>query len=241
MQDQEYQDIGLAFLGSLVPGIIHNLATPLSGVLGATQLLEKRVSSITDLLRDLDRLDETERNELIKQFDRNRTNVDILAKNARHLADILQVIVQRINRGNSTVKDSHCINELLQSEIRFLEANLTFKHKVKKQISLGSDTSAAKFVYGHVANVIDEYVTCVLAAHDLTKGLIEMDFTTTSTETHVQLIMEARYQAGDSEATESDVLAICLERLQTSGWSVQEEKRTGYCKLCLSIPRRLSP
>ena len=38
--DLKSQD--LTFVGSLLPGILHNMATPLSGVIGATQLMEMR-------------------------------------------------------------------------------------------------------------------------------------------------------------------------------------------------------
>lgn len=240
-QDKEFQDLELAFLGSLVPGIIHNMATPLSGVLGATQLLEKRASQISELLTDLERLGEAEQAELLKHLDRNRTNVDILARNAKHLAEILQCLVQRINRGSSSVKEYHSLNELLQNELHFLEANLTFKHKVKKQLSLGEEISTIKYVYGYVATTIDEFVTSCMVAHDVKNGMMEIDFITMPGDTSMALIIEARYPADEPVVSECSTLAYCFDLLRGDDWTVEYECSGNKRRLRLLCPKLTVP
>jgi signal transduction histidine kinase len=240
-QDQEFQDLELAFLGSLVPGIVHNLATPLSGVLGATQLLEKRTETISDMLTDGQDFGETERSELLKQLDRNRANVDILARNARHLADILRGLVQRINRGSSGVREYYPLNELLQDELRFLDANLAFKHKVRKQVTLGAEVRTIKYVYGHVAAAVDEFVTASMAAHDFRQNGMEMDFRTEPGETHVELRIEARSSHLTARADEESTLCRCLDLLRDEGWTVEMEYREGLRRMRLLCPRQTAP
>lgn len=240
-KSQELQELELAFLGSLVPGIIHNLATPLSGVLGATQLLEKRTSSISELLEGIDRLNEAERAELDKQLDRNRANVDILARNAKHLADILQCLVQRINRGASTVREFHSLNELLQNELRFLESNLTFKHKVKKQVTLGNEVPTAKFVYGNVSTTIDEFIVTGMESHDLRHGVMEMDFITEARDTSMALTIEIRYQPQSDASQDWSTLHCCLDLLRSEGWIAEYECGEGRMRLCLQCPKLSIP
>jgi hypothetical protein len=240
-QDKEFQDLELAFLGSLVPGIIHNMATPLSGVLGATQLLEKRASQIGELLADINRLGEVEQAELLKHLDRNRTNVDILARNAKHLADILQCLVQRITRGSSSIKEYHSLNELLQNELRFLEANLTFKHKVKKQVSLGEEITTIKYVYGYVATTIDEFVTSCMAVHDAKNGMMEMDFMTVPGDGCMTITIEARYPADEPVVAECGTLACCFDLLRGDGWTVEYECMGSKRRLNLHCPKLTVP
>jgi len=213
LHQQEFQTLDLAFLGSLLPGIIHNFATPLSGVLGATQLLEKRASTIEELVQEHDVLTEAERDELLRQFERNRTNVDILARNAKHLADLLQVLVQRINRGSGATRDTYSLNDLLQNELRFLEAHLGFKHKVKKQITLASGLTTVRLVYGHVAAALEEFVVGTLNMHDLSRGLLEMDFTTEDNVRQASLCVSARYISTGLPAP-ADPLESYLELLR---------------------------
>jgi hypothetical protein len=236
-QAQEFQDLELSFLGSMVPGIIHNMATPLSGVLGATQLLEKRAATISEILEGGGDMGEAQRTELMKQLDRNRANVDILARNARHLADILQALVQRIHRGSSGVREYHSLNELLQNELRFLDANLNFKHKVKKQLSLGAEVRTAKYLYGHVAAAIDEFVISSLAAHDFKQGVLEMDFRTGPADSRMALWIEVRCASAVPAAEECATLNSCLELLRADGWMAEVESDYGVRRLHLLCPR----
>jgi signal transduction histidine kinase len=238
MQEQEFQVLDLAFLGSLLPGIIHNLATPLSGVLGATQLLEKRASTMEELVEGLESLTEAERSELNSQFTRTRTNVDILSRNAKHLADVLQIIVHRINRGNGSTREFFSLNELIQNELRFLDANLTFKHKVKKTITLGPDLPAAKAVYGHVASVLDEFVSGTVALHNFSQGIMTMEFVTGATDRHVTLDIAAPVIRLENSVEATEPLDFYLQRLRGDSWLAQVQSDPELRRLALACPRR---
>ena len=219
-ESPDVQVLDMAFLGSLLPGIIHNWATPLSGVIGATQLLERRVSVIDEMLRDFDRLTETERHELRRQLNRNRTNVEILSRNAMHLADLLQTLVYRITRGNGTARDRFPLNELVQNELRFLEANLQFKHKVRRTLSLKPVIPATSFSYGLVAALIDELVTRAIASCDAAQGNLEMKFATESDGGHAVFRTEARNAACDASIFEEPPIEAIIDRLRDDGWEV---------------------
>ncbi len=234
----DLQALDLAFLGSLLPGIIHNWATPLSGVIGATQLLERRVSIIQDLLSHYETLTAAERDELHRQLDRNRTNVDILSRNAQHLADLLQVLVQRITRGNGSARDAFPLHELVQSELRFLDANLQFKHKAKKCITLNPVTPASPFSYGYVAAVIDELVTSAIGAHDFAKGQIEMDFSTGAEHNVADIRLAMRFIAIAPTESLPGPMPVYLERLKEDGWTVEYASDSGTMTLRLSRPER---
>jgi signal transduction histidine kinase len=236
----DFQALDLAFLGSLLPGIIHNWATPLSGVIGATQLLERRVSVIHDLLSHYETLSAAEREELQHQLDRNQTNVDILSRNAQHLADLLQVLVQRITRSNGAARDCFPLNELVQNELRFLEANLQFKHKVKKTVALEPAIPATPFCYGFVASALDELVTSTIGSHDFSKTPAEMSFETLASEKLSRILVSARYAPITTEEGYSNPLPNCLNRLTEDGWQVDYNNVPGASNLMLSRPQRMN-
>lgn len=237
-KSQDFHALDLAFLGSLLPGIIHNWATPLSGVIGATQLLERRVSVIEDLLKGFDQLTLAERDELRKQLERNRTNVEILSRNAKHLADQLQILVYRITRGSGVARDCFPLNELMQNELRFLEANLQFKHKVRKNLALDPATPATAFCYGFVAAAIDEYVTYVISQHDYSQRVLEMSFTTASEHDIAQLVIEAHFAPALHLDPGSNSLEVYLTRLREDGWTADFTRETDKSNLTLKRPQR---
>ncbi len=237
---REFQALDLAFLGSLLPGIIHNWSTPLSGVIGATQLLEKRVSVIHELLSHYETLSSAERDELNRQLERNKTNVEILSRNAQHLADLLQVLVYRITRGNGSARDCFPLHELVQNELRFLEANLQFKHKVRKAIKLDPAFPASAFSYGYVAAIIDELVTSTIAAHDFASGLMEMDIETQAVNGWCRIKLVARHQSPSTSEDTLDPLVMYLKRLEDDGWKHEYQRRSNEVSLMLYRPERNS-
>jgi signal transduction histidine kinase len=236
----DFQAVDLAFLGSMLPGIIHNWATPLSGVIGATQLLEGRVSVIHDLLSHFETLTAAERDELQRQLDRNRTNVDILSRNAHHLADLLQVLVQRITRGNCSARDAFPLHELLQNELRFLDANLQFKHKVKKTTILEEALPATAFSYGFVAAFIDKLAISITESHDFQNGQIEMDFSTGVVQGKARISITAHFAPLSSGDGAPDPLTAHLDRLREDGWEVDCNLKPGQIAVKLTRDARHS-
>jgi signal transduction histidine kinase len=216
-QSEELATVEMAFLGSLLPGIIHNMATPLSGVLGATQLLEHRAEQIRQLMASGQNV-ESEQRDLLAQLERNKTNVEILSRNAQHLADILHTLVQRINHAGSGLSDFYAINELIQSEVRFLDSNLHFKHRVKKELDLQPDLPSVPFVYGHLAALVDEFVCYAIAHHDVNAGSVTMRFTTRATDNRVELVIEADFPHQLATSDGSELLTTYLGRFQADGW-----------------------
>jgi hypothetical protein len=235
--DPYFQTLDLAFIGSMVPGIIHNLATPLSGVLGATQLLEKRTASFEEVLNKSESLDESDQLALQEQLERHRTNVEILARNAQHLADILQVLVQRINRGSHNGQAMHSLSDLVQQELKFLDANLIFKHKVRKNVSLCAELKLEKFIYGHVAATLDEFVTAAIARHDFAQAMLDMDFITSSEDDSASLTLTAHLSPCTNVSEHGEMLEPCLDRLRAEGWHTEIKMANNTMGLKLTCPK----
>lgn len=236
-QSPDFESLELAFLGSLLPGIVHNLATPLSGVIGATQLLEMRVGEQQRLLNDLERGTSQSAEALLVQHQKSCSNLDIMSRNARHLTELLQVIIRRFHRCGQEKAGPQSLFELVSNELQFLDANLTYKHKVRKRFDLASDVYTVHAVYKHVAAVIDEYVLRALAAHDFSRGLVELNITTNYVNSCGLLELEAKYFETDEEPLELDALNMYLARLAENGATYNVAQETGRLLVTINLPR----
>ena len=233
----DFDSLELAFLGSLLPGIVHNLATPLSGVIGATQLLEMRVGEQERLLNELERGASQSAEALKVQHQKSCSNLDIMSRNARHLTELLQVIIRRFHRCSQDTATPLSLFELVSNELQFMDANLTYKHKTRKKFDLANDTYTVFAVYRHVAAVIDDFILRSLAAHDFTRGLVEFNVTTNYANNYGIIELESKYFETDEEPLETDSLNLYLARLaeQAGTYELQQEK--GHLRVTITLPR----
>lgn len=233
-----FDALELEFLGSLLPGIVHNLATPLSGVIGATQLLEMRVGEQERLLNELERGVSQSADALKVQHQKSCSNLDIMSRNARHLTDLLQIIIRRFHRCGQESASPLSLFELASNELQFLEANLTYKHKVRKRFDLAHDSHTVFAVYKHVAAVIDEFVLRSLAVHDFSRGLVELNVTTNYANGCGILELESKFFETEEEPFETDPLRLFLARLGEHGGTYELKKETGHLLLSIVLPRQ---
>lgn len=237
-EDGEFKAQELSFVGSLMPGILHNLATPLSGVIGATQLMEMRNADQDKLVERLEAANAQAAKELNTLFEKNKTNLEIIERNATQLIDLLQVMVQRFQRSSVNQKVSQSLNELLTNELAFLNANLVFKHKVRRDIQMEKEPFALSMVYPHVISVIDEFITRAVELHDTKQGMADMSFATTFGSSDGSLEMRAQYAPIDTESYSIESVRIYLERVKADGSAYEFNFEPGKAAVKLTIPKQ---
>jgi PAS domain S-box-containing protein len=135
----------LAAIGLLASGIAHNINTPLMGIYGAAQLIKLKHPELKDL-SDVDGV--------ITQVERINGIVRNLMWKSRQEQD---TSIQEIN-----------LNQLLQEELRFLEADMEFKHNVTKQFTfadevptiMGRYSDFSQSIMNIVRNALDAMHAC---------------------------------------------------------------------------------
>lgn len=236
---ENFESLELAFLGSLLPGIVHNLATPLSGVIGATQLLEMRIGEQERILAELERSAPTQLEALITQHKKSCNNLDIMSRNARHLTELLQIIIRRFHRCAQDTPTPQSLFELVSNELQFLDANLTYKHKVRKHFDLTTEPLSVFAVYRHVVAVIDEFVLRALAAHDFSRGLVELSVVTNFDANWGTISMEARFFETEEEPLEAAAVELYLARVAENGATYRMDKERGFLGVTIKLPRKI--
>jgi len=150
--------------GDLILGIIHNLSTPLSGILGGAQLLEMRMKNWTEMVQNLTAGDSDILEKIRKDHDKNVGNVELIIRNARNLSDLVSNMVQAQNK--SAVEEIEVINlqEFLRQVLKFLDGDMVFKHQVKKVFRVPDSVPPLRFIYNHASQLIIEWIRRCLPA-----------------------------------------------------------------------------
>ncbi len=218
-------------LGSLVPGIIHNLSTPLSGVIGGIQLLEMRAVNIAEAVEKLDESEDPQWKEVLDQLKRTQKSIRLISRNADSLSNLIQNLVARINRFSVKNADIYSLNQLVEMELRFLESNLYFKHRVRRSVHLQDNLSPLHCIFPVFAESLDEIVYTAMDLHGSQKGpLLELVFTTASTPDDLSLTIDcsvplSRFeeiaQSNESTASSGPGLQQYIAHLHEDGWEVE--------------------
>ena len=118
----------LAEFGALAAGIAHNLNGPLTGILGFCDLMEIRQPGQMELGQ--------------------------IRQQAVVMKDIVANLLQKSRSERESAPQDLFIEDIIKTELRFLEANLFFKHQIKKVIELSPDAPPLHGVYIDFSQVI---------------------------------------------------------------------------------------
>ncbi len=128
----------LAQVGIYISGIAHNLQNPMAGVLGQIQVLKLKGQGGPEL--------------------------EAIERSATKAKDIITNVLNKVRREQDTAPQEIDINELLRSELSFLEANPFYKYRVQKRFEFGEDLPPVRGAYGDFSQVLMNLVNNALDA-----------------------------------------------------------------------------
>jgi PAS domain S-box-containing protein len=137
----------MASVGTAAAGIVHNLRSPLTGVMGFTDILLRKYPDIEEL--------------------------KIIETSAKLMADMVDNILtkSRLNRTFEAVD----INLLLQRELDFLNADQMFRHQIEKHIDLMQTLPKVWCVYTDLSQVFGNLLrNAVEAMHNSPKKFLKV-------------------------------------------------------------------
>jgi len=146
-----------AIFGQLVQGIVHNLKGPLSVAMMKADLTKYAVK---DPLDAKDPLPEAQRLEIEKIHSHQVRILEAVGK-------IEQLIENLLEKGRFESVDERQnidLNDLIERELAFLEADMEFKHDVEKNLELDPNLPTIKGVYADFSQVVYNMVQNALEA-----------------------------------------------------------------------------
>ena len=159
-------------IGVLTEGLFHNLNNPLQGLVGMLKVISD------DVEEELMWVDSgSGGNSVTERGQELLTDIKGVYDLSRRLSEQVKNIMNRVrNEGNRGVSELD-INQIVTDEIKFLEADLFFKHKVKKKLALGDDLPT---LYGVYSDISQSFVNIILNAIDAIKGNEKRELTITT-------------------------------------------------------------
>ena len=119
----------------LLPGILHNFANPLNGIMGRSKLLQKRAYDHFKVGSPEDPADvpvSAGEEKIIK-------DIDLIAKETDRLFDLFNDVAGKIYRLQDLSLQKINVSHLIKCEVAFFNFYLDFKHTVEKELRLDWD------------------------------------------------------------------------------------------------------
>lgn len=127
----------LATIGLLATGVAHNINTPLMGIYGLAQVIKMKHPEIHD--------------------------IDGVISQVERINGIIRNLMWKSRQEQELAKQDIDLNVLLQEELRFLEADMEFKHNVEKQFEFSPDLPP---IYGRYSDFSQSLMNIIRNALD---------------------------------------------------------------------------
>jgi two-component system NtrC family sensor kinase len=135
------------FIQELIPGILHNFANPLNGIMGRTKLLQRRIE---ETVKKMEEIYPDAASGIMEEIQRIRTDIRLVGQESESFLDNFKDLAAKFYALTAKGEDNINISQLMNSEMRFVDFNLDFKHDIKKNIRLDHDVPEFK---GNIAEL----------------------------------------------------------------------------------------
>jgi PAS domain S-box-containing protein len=250
----------LSSVGMLAQGIAHNLNTPLGVIMGRSELLRddirKALEKASGFLEEDDGSDEARREigDIRTQSDQI---LEIILKQVESMSSIIRNLMDIGRQRQDAERKKLNINHILEQEMRFLEADMFFKHDVKKLVELDTSVPYIEGVYSDFSQSFTNMIRNAMDAmfdrpvkelrvrtfHDKNWIYVEIHDTGEGIDQqHIQKIFDPFFTTkdfGEAEGKPSGVglgLHSCYQLLSTYGVKFSVESKPGDTTFTIMIP-----
>ncbi|PKN05496.1 MAG: hypothetical protein CVU74_01375 [Deltaproteobacteria bacterium HGW-Deltaproteobacteria-9] len=124
------------FLDELLPGIFHNFANPLNGIMGRSQLTRRRLADFVERLRKRYPEMDADLNDGCKKL---LSDMDAIAEESESFFDLFNLSTGKFYAIGVHDPDMLNLSGLVEAEIGFADFYLDFKHGIKKDVRIDRD------------------------------------------------------------------------------------------------------
>ena len=153
----------LAGLGDLLHGLAHNVNTPLSAVIARAEMLGERVKG----LREEHPVKEGEEEDKVTaKLDKCIRDAEVIVVNAMKISAIIRNMMNKRLQEEEEAPQMLSLTAVLKEELQFLEADMAFKHEIKKTYNLDESTPLIKGVYYHFSQCFTGIINTIMKSFD---------------------------------------------------------------------------
>ena len=121
------------FLDELLPGIFHNYANPLNGIMGRSKLLQRRLG---DFMQNLEKAYPEAARELAERSRKILSDIESINQESERFYDLFRLSTGKFYALGTHEVQALDLSALVEAELGFADFYLDFKHQVSKHVDL---------------------------------------------------------------------------------------------------------
>ena len=123
-------DFMATFIRELIPGILHNFANPLNGIMGRSKLLQRRID---EHVRKLEEQYPEVASNLAEDLKRMKNDIRSVSAESDSFFEMFRDVSGKFYALAARGEDRINLSQLLSAEMRFANFYLDFKHELRKE------------------------------------------------------------------------------------------------------------
>ncbi len=127
------QEFSSTFLTELMPGILHNFANPLNGIMGRSKLLQRRFD---ETVRKIAERHPAVASEIKENCGKISNDIQAIGSESDNFFAMFKDVANKFYGIDTHGPQAVQLSRLIQAEMRFLNFYLDFKHEVQKNLEL---------------------------------------------------------------------------------------------------------
>ena len=246
-------DFTSTFIRELMPGVLHNFANPLNGIMGRSKLLQRRID---DVVKKIDeRFPETSA-ALQDELQRIKNDIRSVSRESDTFFEMFRDASGKFYALAAKGDERINLSQLLAAEMRFANFYLEFKHEIRKEVKLDGETPEIK---GNVAELTLAFWRLIRFAMSRALADSNKDFFLTTKHDHENIMIIIQYSGESVSGDEKDRLVkyldgdilslensamekgflMAIEILKKHSARLHFGLENGRNVICLTIPHRI--
>jgi len=180
------EEFAATFIKELLPGILHNFANPLNGIMGRSKLLQRRIK---ENIKKMEEMYPEAAAGMMDDLQRIRAEIRAINQESELFFDMFRDVAGKSYALAAKGENRINLSQLLTAEMRFFNFYLDFKHEIKKNVQLNNDIPDFKGKTADLSLVFWRLIRFAMS-RALTSSLKEFHITTEYDNKYVSVFIK---------------------------------------------------
>ena len=198
-------DFSSTFIRELMPGVLHNFANPLNGIMGRSKLLQRRIDDVVKKIED--KFPEVS-TALQDELQRIKNDIRSVSKESDTFFEMFRDASGKFYALAARGEERINLSQLLAAEMRFANFYLEFKHEIRKETKLDDEIPDIK---GNMAELTLAFWRLIRFAMSRALADESKEFFLETLHDHENIIISIQYTGMPVSDVEKDFLVNYLE------------------------------
>ena len=153
-----------AAFGQLIQGIIHNLNGPLTTIRGSSQACRATLNTICNKIEQGGETPLPDSQEIAKLITGAIDAINLAETASGRLTEMINSLMSKSSSNQVSTSERIDLNEIIRSEVAFMEGDLHFKHHIRKTIKLAPKPIPIMAIAPEIAQVLNNMISNAIDA-----------------------------------------------------------------------------